>query len=79
MATAYHHEPKRAKKHADETRIVHMADILSHEWDLGNSGESLIPRLDIQTPKKIGFSKEHFEGVKEKVLGDFDEAAQLFL
>ncbi len=76
---AYHHEPKRAKKHTDETRIVHMADILSHEWDLGNSGESLIPRLDIQTPKKIGFAKEHLEGVKEKVLSDFDEAAQLFL
>lgn len=46
---------------------------------LGNSGESVIPRLDIQTPKKIGFAKEHLEGVKEKVLSDFDEAAKLFL
>jgi hypothetical protein len=42
---------------------------------LGNSGECVILRLDIQTPKKIGFAKEHLEGVKEKVLGDFDEAA----
>ncbi len=78
-AAACHHEPKRAKKHAEETRIVHMADVLSHEWDLGNSGESVIPRLDIQTPKKIGFGKEYLEQVKEKVLNDFDEAAQLFL
>lgn len=42
----YHHKPHRAAQYPRETALLHMADIIAHAMELGNSGSVVIPKLD---------------------------------
>ncbi len=48
----HHHTPSLAERHPTDTVIIHVADIIAHAMELGNSGEGLIPLFDA-----VGFEK----------------------
>lgn len=51
---AYHHSPKDAKRYPIETSVVHVADIIVHAMQYGNSGEMYVPPLDKKALELIG-------------------------
>jgi HD-like signal output (HDOD) protein len=51
---AYHHSPKDAKRYPIETSVVHVADIIVHAMQFGNSGEMYVPPLDKKALELIG-------------------------
>jgi HD-like signal output (HDOD) protein len=51
---AYHHSPKDAKRYPIETSVVHMADIIVHAMQYGNSGEMYVPPLDKKALELVG-------------------------
>jgi HD-like signal output (HDOD) protein len=51
---ACHHSPRHAKRYPIETSVVHVADIIVHAMQLGNSGEQYVPPLDRQALELIG-------------------------
>jgi HD-like signal output (HDOD) protein len=63
---AYHHAPERAQQYPKETAIVHIADIMAHALQIGNSGESFVQpfvpsswsRLDIPTSRIFSVMKK---------------------
>ena len=51
---AYHHSPREARRYPIETSVVHVADIIAHAMQMGNSGEQYIPSLDEKALELIG-------------------------
>jgi HD-like signal output (HDOD) protein len=51
---AYHHSPRDAKRYPIETSVVHVADIIVHAMQYGNSGETYVPPLDKKALELIG-------------------------
>ncbi|HPL63058.1 MAG: HDOD domain-containing protein [Syntrophales bacterium] len=43
---AFHHNPEGAGSHEVETAVIHVADIIAHGLQLGNSGEYFVPPLN---------------------------------
>lgn len=43
---AFHHYPSRAKNYGIDASTIHIADIIAHALQIGNSGELLVPPLD---------------------------------
>jgi HD-like signal output (HDOD) protein len=50
----FHHTPSRAERYPVEVAVIHLADIISHAMQLGNSGESLVPGFDPASWNRIG-------------------------
>jgi putative nucleotidyltransferase with HDIG domain len=44
-AIEHHHNPDKAREYPVEAATIHVADILAHAMQLGNSGEKYIPGL----------------------------------
>ena len=42
----YHHAPRESRGYCREATIVHLADIMTHAFEIGDSGEHYVPRLD---------------------------------
>jgi HD-like signal output (HDOD) protein len=51
---AYHHSPGEAIRYPIETAVVHIADIIAHAMQFGNSGEQYIPSMDEKAWELIG-------------------------
>ncbi|HUH66416.1 MAG TPA: HDOD domain-containing protein [Syntrophales bacterium] len=51
---ACHHMPQEARRYPIEASVVHIADILVHAIQLGNSGEHFVPRIDEKAWQMIG-------------------------
>jgi HD-like signal output (HDOD) protein len=51
---AYHHTPQEARRYPIETAVIHIADIIVHAMELGNSGEQYIPPVDEKAWQLIG-------------------------
>lgn len=54
-AVEYHHNPDKASQCPVEAASIHIADILAHAMQLGNSGEKYIPRLSEEAWAKLSF------------------------
>jgi hypothetical protein len=51
---AYHHSPQEARRYPVEAAVIHIADIIVHAMQLGNSGEQYIPPVDEKAWQLIG-------------------------
>jgi putative nucleotidyltransferase with HDIG domain len=51
---AFHHNVLRAARYPYETSIVHVADIIAHALQIGNSGELFVPPLHDAVWEQIG-------------------------
>ncbi len=73
-AVACHHNPNRAGNaggvYAD---IVHIADILTHVFEIGYSGEQFVPPLVPDAWERVGLRKSMLEAVFEKMEEQFEE------
>jgi HD-like signal output (HDOD) protein len=50
----YHHRPCDAARFPVDAAIVHIADILAHALELGNSGDRSVPPLDEKAWQSVG-------------------------
>lgn len=77
-AVNYHHEPLKAKTHGREASIVHVADFLMYEMELGRSGEPSIPTLQPEALKLLDLTPDFIKETKTQVEEQTLEAADLF-
>jgi putative nucleotidyltransferase with HDIG domain len=77
-AVQYHHRPSEAKDHALFPAIVHLADIIAYEMDLGTGGEPTVPELDPAAIQRTGLTRAFLTDIQESVRGEVDEAVSLF-
>jgi HD-like signal output (HDOD) protein len=51
---ACHHSPQEARRYPVEAAVIHIADIIVHAMELGNSGQQYIPPMDEKAWQLIG-------------------------
>ena len=76
---AYHHNPEGARQFPIETAIVHVADILAHAMQLGNSGERFVPPLDEQAWDNIGLSTSVLSPTLDQLERQFTDVVDTIL
>ena len=77
-AVQYHHNPSEAKDHPLFPAIVHLADIIAYEMDLGTGGEPTIPVLDPAAIQRTGLTRAFLTDIQGQVRDQVDEAVSLF-
>ena len=77
-AVQYHHRPSEAKDHPLYPAIVHLADIIAYEMELGTAGEPSIPELDPAAIQQTGLTRAFLTDIQDHVREQVDEAVGLF-
>ncbi len=77
-AVQYHHRPSEAKDHLLFPAIVHLADIIAYEMDLGTGGEPTIPVLDPAAIQRTALTRSFLTDIQDYVREQVDEAISLF-
>lgn len=72
-----HHSPLRAKHFPVESAAVHVADIIAHSLQLGNSGDHLVPPLEPKAWEALDFSPSMLTSVLDQTERQFSAAMQL--
>ncbi len=75
----YHHAPMRACRYLVETAVVHVADIITHALQLGNSGEFRVPPLEPEAWERLALSTSVMSPAIEQVDRQYHEAVQMVL
>ena len=72
----FHHNCQRAAQYPRETAILHVADIIAHALELGNSGEIFVPRLDAAVWNGLNISPYCLLSLVKQIDTTFDETIQ---
>jgi len=75
----FHHNPMNGENHSLAVSIIHVADIIAHEMDLGSSGEPLAPHLAPDILDDIGLSQSDLDIFKDEINKQFGETVEVFL
>jgi putative nucleotidyltransferase with HDIG domain len=75
----FHHRPNKAKDHALITKIVHVADCMVDEMELGSSGETVANSVQPKILKELGFGELPIEKFEEDIKDQFNTALSVFL
>ncbi|HUH66326.1 MAG TPA: HDOD domain-containing protein, partial [Syntrophales bacterium] len=73
---AYHHTPADAKEHPFEAYIMHMADYVAQEMELGDSGEQYIPPLDKKVYRITGVPQNLLPTISEPLKAGFEDVVR---
>ncbi len=68
-----HHQPENAREYPLGPSLVHIADIIAHSLQLGNSGDLLVPALSPVAWKQSGLDPEDLEMIFEQVQRQYDD------
>ncbi len=78
-AVRYHHHPQRAPAETIAVAIVHVADWLANAMQLGCSGETNIPKIDVQAWTALAIPKSALPTIVAYIDEQYKEAVSLFL
>jgi HD-like signal output (HDOD) protein len=70
---AHHHDPRNATRFPVEAAIVHIADIIAHSLEIGNSGETHVPPLEPEAWNRLGLQPSVLEVIVEQLDRQFQE------
>jgi putative nucleotidyltransferase with HDIG domain len=71
-----HHDCRRAEQYPREASILHLADIVAHAMQLGNSGEVYVPELDRSVWDRLLVSCHYLPNLVQQVDTTFNETVQ---
>jgi putative nucleotidyltransferase with HDIG domain len=78
-AVAWHHQPRLAARYPVEAAVVHVADHLANAFQLGSSGEHLVPPLLPEGWAGLGLSETVIPGVLKQIDLQFADAVSAVL
>jgi HD-like signal output (HDOD) protein len=70
----FHHQPLEAERHPIETSVIHLADVIAHAMQLGNSGEVLVPVFETLSWEKVGLQLSVLSPLMNQVDRQFNDA-----
>ncbi len=73
---ACHHSPSEARLYPVEACVVHIADYIAHEMQLGESGEQYIPPLDKKVWKLVGIPESALSFISDPLRAEFEDVVQ---
>lgn len=69
-----HHQPTISQKYPLETSIIHIADIIAHCSELGSSGETHVPPLDVKAWDLVGLSVPDISIIMDQIKEQYEIA-----
>lgn len=78
-AVAWHHQPRYAARFPVEAAVVHVADHLANAFQLGSSGEHLVPPLLPEGWDGLGLSPSVMPAVLQQIDLQFTDAVTAML
>lgn len=78
-AAQWHNHPAQAQDFPQIARAVHLADSIAYEMKLGTSGEPEVPPIIPDLLKALKLSEEDLQGIRDTIMKDFQQMAELFL
>ena len=77
-AVQFHHYPSRAQEHPLFPAIVHLADVIAYEMNLGTGGEPGIPELDSSAVQRVGLNRSFLTDIQDFVRDQVEDAVSMF-
>jgi HD-like signal output (HDOD) protein len=77
-AVQFHHFPVRAKEHPLYPAIVHLADVIAYEMNLGSGGEPGIPELDPSAVQRVGLNRSFLTDIQDFVRDQVEDTVSIF-
>ena len=74
----YHHSPILAGKYPIEASIIHIADVIAHALELGNSGENHVPPLDAKAWDLLQLPTSMLSSIVSQINRQFPDAIDMF-
>jgi HD-like signal output (HDOD) protein len=78
-SASMHHRPTLSTVFPDEVSIVHIADVITHGMEIGNSGEPNVPPLIDATWRKLGLKPTVLSSMMRDIDRQADEVARIML
>ncbi|MCK5149065.1 HDOD domain-containing protein [bacterium] len=78
-SVTYHHQPQESKKYFKETSIIHLADIIVHALELGQSGERFVPPLNPESWEALGLKSTMFIPMIRQMNAQYQEVIRSIL
>ena len=75
----YHHRPMAAARFPTGVALMHLADVVTHVAQLGNSGERFIPPLNHDAWTGLGLATSSLSLVMDQVEQQYDSAVRVIL
>ena len=72
-----HHNCQKAEHYPREASILHLADIVAHALQFGNSGELSVPRLDGAVWDRLNVSCHYLPTLVQQVDATFNETVEV--
>jgi HD-like signal output (HDOD) protein len=77
-AVQFHHHPSKAEEYPLKAAIIHLADIIAYEMNLGTGGEPSIPELDPGAIQRVGLNRSFLTDIQDYVRDQVEEAVSIF-
>lgn len=77
-AVQFHHFPARAQEHPLYPAIVHLADVIAYEMNLGSGGEPGIPELDPSAVQRVGLNRSFLTDIQDFVRDQVEDTVSIF-
>lgn len=78
-SASLHHRPTMSSAFPDEVAIVHIADVITHGMEIGNSGEPNVPPLIDATWRKLGLKPTVLSSMMRDIDRQADEVTRIML
>ncbi len=75
----FHHRPGKAKDHPLVSKIIHTADCMVDEMQLGSSGEAVPNPIRPKILKELGLSESPIKKFEKDIKDQFNTALSVFL
>ncbi|NIQ02208.1 MAG: HDOD domain-containing protein [Nitrospinaceae bacterium] len=77
-AVQHHHHPSKAREYPLYPAVVHLADIIAYEMDLGSGGEPGVPHLDQGAVRRVGLNRQFLTDIQDYVRDQVEETVSIF-
>ncbi|MCH8326936.1 MAG: HDOD domain-containing protein [Candidatus Marinimicrobia bacterium] len=74
----YHHDPALSPDSETPSHIVHLANLLVHSMNIGNSGTIFFPEIVEKDWESVGLSSKDSDSITDQIQSEYDSALALF-
>jgi HD-like signal output (HDOD) protein len=75
----FHHKPQNATQFPTEVALIHIADVIAHAMELGNSGERFVPPANNDVWEQLALPTSVLAPAYEQIDRQFGDATKFIL
>ena len=77
-AAVFHHSPIMAPRFKEEACCIHVADVIAHALQLGNSSDHFVPQIHEAAWETLGINLDKLPDVFRQVKSQYPDLIKIF-